>query len=184
MKQTPRAPGDPDPARARALGELDRARAPLFAEMRDLARDPGYREVDPPHLDCLHPRNQMRISPLEAESIAEALRKRPELRRRLPAIRRRLREELRRLEDSTRRQSFSCPLLERKLCLVHGAAKPIGCLAWNPGREFSDAGWFAFARRDELNDAQHPGWKLRVIPLWLARVLGEPLPARRPKRRP
>jgi hypothetical protein len=126
----------------------------------------------------------MRISPLEAESIAEALRKRPELRRRLPAIRRRLREELRRLEDSTRRQSFSCPLLERKLCLVHGAAKPIGCLAWNPGREFSDAGWFAFARRDELNDAQHPGWKLRVIPLWLARVLGEPLPARRPKRRP
>src|SRR6266508_1035135 len=137
MKRTPQAPGDPDPARARALGELDRARAPLFAEMRELARDPGYREVDPPHLDCLHPRNQMRISPREAESIAKAVRKRPELRRGLPAIgrrrlpplRRRLRAALTRLEDSTPRQSFPCPLLESKLCLVHGAAKPIGCLA-------------------------------------------------------
>jgi hypothetical protein len=114
----------------------------------------------------------MRISPLEAEAIARALRVRPELRRRLPAILERTREELKGLRDSTRRQSFTCPLLERGLCLVHRAAKPIGCLAWNPGREFSDAGWFAFARRDALNDeAFGPDWKLKVIPLWLQALL-------------
>src|SRR6185295_15164188 len=97
-------------------------------------------------------KNQLRISPLEAESIARALKERPELRRELPGILRRLKAELPRLRDTTRRQSFTCPLLLDKLCLVHHAAKPIGCLAWNPGREYSDAGWFAFARRDELND--------------------------------
>lgn len=114
----------------------------------------------------------MRISPLEARAIARAFRTDPELRARLPAVLRRLREELRRLEDTSERQGFDCPLLEGTRCLVHGRAKPIGCTAWHPGREFSDAGWTAFAARDELNDEVYgPRWKLRVIPLWLSRVL-------------
>ena len=118
----------------------------------------------------------MRISPLEAEAIRRALEARPELRGKLPGILRRLRRELGKLPDATRRLPFDCPLLENGLCLVHHAAKPIGCLAWHPGRPFSEAAWRAFARRDALNDELHgPRWKLRAIPLWLARVLGEPL---------
>jgi hypothetical protein len=61
---------------------------------------------------------------------------------------------------------------------VHGAAKPIGCTAWHPGRDFTDVGWTAFAERDNLNDEVHgPAWKLRVIPLWLARVFRDDLRA-------
>jgi hypothetical protein len=153
-------------------------RAPLFVELAELLKDPTYGQDEPAHIACTRARNQMRISPLEAEAIAEALRTRPELRTHLPAIRRRLRAELKRLRDSTARQSFRCPLLTGKLCLVHHAAKPIGCLAWNPGRDYSDAGWFAFESRDHANDRLWGrGWQLRAIPLALARVLGEELPS-------
>ncbi len=167
-------------ALAGAIRALDRVRAPLFVELAEILKDPRPASEEPAHLSCTRSRNQMRISPLEAEAIAEALGTRPELRKLLPAIRRRLRAELARLADSTARQRFRCPLLSGKLCLVHHAAKPIGCLAWNPGRDLSDAGWFAFERRDAMNDALWgEGWKLRVIPLWLARVLGEELPPAR-----
>src|SRR4029453_12439117 len=116
------------------------------------------------------------ISPLEAKAIARAFRKDPALRAKLPQVLRRLREELPRLADNTERQSFDCPLLEGTRCLVHDAAKPIGCTAWNYGRDFSRAGWKAFAERDELNDRVHgPDWKLRAIPLWLKRVFQEEL---------
>jgi hypothetical protein len=60
--------------------------------------------------------------------------------------------------------------------LVHDAAKPIGCTAWNAGRDFSKAGWKAFEERDRLNDRLYgPHWKLRVIPMWLKRVLRKQL---------
>ena len=163
----------PDPrALAAALDELDRARRPLHVELRELQKDPSARAGPPARLQCLRGQNQMRISPLEAIAIARAMAARPELRARLPAVLRRLAAELPRLRDTTARQPFDCPLLEKGLCLVHRAAKPVGCLAWNPGRPFSDAGWFAFARRDALNDGLFGRkWKLRAIPLWLARVL-------------
>jgi len=175
-KSRRRNPGDLREALPGAIRGLDRIRGPLFVELRELLKDPAYGKGEPAHLFCTRPRNQMRISPLEAEAIAEAIRNRPELQEKIPAIRRHLRAELRQLRDSTARQIFRCPLLWRTRCLVHDVAKPIGCLAWNPGREFSDLAWFAFARRDVLNDAIYgPNWKLRVIPLWLARVLGEKL---------
>ncbi len=167
-----------------ALRELNRARSPLFAELRELIKDPNYLRGEPAHTSCTRPKNQMRITPLEAESIARALKTLPELRRKVPAVLRRLRSELALLKDTTRRQSFTCPLLENGLCLVHHAAKPIGCLAWNPGRNYSDLDWHAFARRDALTDAAYgPRWSLRAIPLWLARVLVLPLKRRRTKRR-
>ncbi len=118
----------------------------------------------------------MRISPLEAEAIARAFRSDPALRAKLPDVVERLRRELGKVEESTRRQNFDCPLLEGTRCLVHDRAKPIGCTAWNPGREFTSAGWTAFAERDELNDRiLGPRWKLRVIPLWLKRVFADEL---------
>lgn len=114
----------------------------------------------------------MRISPGEAAAIARAFREDPGLRAALPRVLARLEAVLPSLAESTRRQGFDCPLLEGKRCLVHHAAKPIGCTAWNPGREFSEAGWRAFALRDALNDEEYgPHWKLRAIPLWLKRVL-------------
>ncbi len=118
----------------------------------------------------------MRISPLEAEAIARAFREDAALRAKLPGVLKRLRSELKKVEESTRRQNFDCPLLEGTRCLVHDIAKPIGCTAWNPGREFTETGWDAFAARDELSDryfGRH--WKLRVIPLWLKKVFAEDL---------
>jgi hypothetical protein len=166
-----------DPARRRgaeeaALRDLDRIRAPLFRELERLLSDPEYLRGEEPHACCLREKNQMRISPLEARAIARAFRTDPALRARLPAVLERLRKELDRLEDNGERQNFDCPLLEGTRCLVHDRAKPIGCTAWHPGREFSREGWKAFAARDELNDSVYgPDWKLRVIPLWLSRVL-------------
>ena len=169
------APAPSREASAAALRELDRVRLPLFVELDGLLKDPKCLRGEPAHISCTRKRNQMRISPLEALAIAEAFRRRPGLRRELPEVLERLARELPLLADTTRRQNFHCPLLKGTRCLVHGTAKPIGCLAWNPGREFSDAGWVAFARRDALNDALYgPSWKLQVIPLWLARVLQEP----------
>ena len=156
-------------AEAEALAKLDLLRRPLFEEMRRLSKRPA----GPPHACCKRERNQMRISPLEARSIAEAFRRDRELRKHRAAVLARLEGELPRLENSTERQGFDCPLLEGTRCLVHDVAKPIGCLAWNDGREYSAAAWNAFARRDALNDAVYgPDWKLRVIPLWLRRVFG------------
>jgi hypothetical protein len=114
----------------------------------------------------------MRISPLEAKAILAAFRGNAVLRSKLPAVLARLKAELPRLKDGTARQNFDCPLLEGTRCLVHSLAKPIGCTAWNPGRDFSTAGWKAFAQLDQLNDRVYGRhWKLRVIPLWLKRML-------------
>ena len=114
----------------------------------------------------------MRISPLEAKAIALAFRKSPALRAKLPAVLDRLGKELVGLKEGEERQNFDCPLLEGTRCLVHDDAKPIGCTAWNAGRDFSKTGWKAFGQRDRLNDRLYgPDWKLRVIPLWLKRVL-------------
>jgi hypothetical protein len=118
----------------------------------------------------------MRISPLEARAIASAFRTIPTLSAKLPAVLDRLRTELEGLQDGEERQNFDCPLLEGTECLVHDAAKPIGCTAWNAGRDFSKAGWKAFEERDRLNDRLYgPHWKLRVIPMWLKRVLRKQL---------
>lgn len=161
---------------ATALHDLDRVRLPLFREMEELRKVETKAPREPAHLCCRRAKNQMRISPLEAGSIALAFRQSPALRAKLPAVLGRLRGELSRLDESTRRQNFDCPLLEGTRCLVHHQAKPIGCLAWNPGRSLSETGWEAFARRDRLNDRLHgPSWKLRVIPLWLKRVFAQEL---------
>jgi hypothetical protein len=157
---------------AEAIARLDRIREPLFRELEALLENPRYYRGNEPHLCCLRERNQMRISPLEARAIALAFRRDPVLRAKLPVVLRRLRAELARIKDTTERQGFDCPLLEGTRCLVHQVAKPIGCTAWHPGRDFTRAGWTAFAERDKLNDELHgPDWQLRVIPLWLERVL-------------
>jgi hypothetical protein len=157
---------------AEAIARLDRIREPLFRELEALLENPRYYRGNEPHLCCLRERNQMRISPLEARAIALAFRRDPVLRAKLPVVLRRLRAELARIKDTTERQGFDCPLLEGTRCIVHQVAKPIGCTAWHPGRDFTRAGWTAFAERDKLNDELHgPDWQLRVIPLWLERVL-------------
>ncbi len=154
-----------------ALRKLRRLRKLLLEELERLPRP--ARPEEEPHLCCLRPKNRMRISPLEAVAILEAFRRVPRLRAEFPRVLSRLRESLRGLKPTTERQPFDCPLLEGKRCLVHWVAKPIGCLAWNEGREYSPAAWRAFAERDALNDRVYGGrWKLRVIPLWLARLLG------------
>lgn len=167
---------------ALALEELDGLRGPLFRELEKLLRKQDYLRGEPPHLCCRRDKNQMRISPLEARAIAVAFRKAPWLRSKLPAIIRRLEAELPHLSDDEERQGFDCPLLEGTRCLVHRVAKPIGCLSWHPGKEYSDAAMRAFEARDRLNDRVYGrGWKLRVIPLWLRRVLARRLAAGRRK---
>ena len=164
-----------------ALQKLGTLREPLLDESAEV------REQQPPeataraaHRCCKKPENQMRISPLEARAIERAFRENPELRGKLPQVLERLNHELPSLTDSTERQTFDCPLLEGTSCLVHESAKPIGCLAWNPGRDWSPRAWRAFEERDKLNDEVYgPKWQLRVIPLWLKRVFKAPLSARR-----
>ena len=172
-----------------SMKELDQIRAPLYRELEKLSKDSGYQRGKESHLCCTRKYNQMRISPVEARSIARAFRKDPRLRGRLPAVLERLEKALEGLSDNGERQSFDCPLLENSKCMVHGVAKPIGCLAWHP-RQYSDPegeygftprGWTAFAARDRLNDKYQGGdWKLRVIPLWLKRVFSREL-KHRPK---
>ncbi len=169
------------------LDALARARRPLHREMR---RIPPAERAGPdgkPHTCCVRERNEMRISTLEAESIARALHAWPELHARLDAIRARTREALAGLADIEQPQRYNCPLLDGERCLVHRVAKPIGCLAWNEGRDFSRAGWRAFLARDLLNErAYGEAWELKAIPLLLARhfdsnrpPLQEEAPARR-----
>jgi hypothetical protein len=161
---------------ALALQDLEELRGPLFRELEKLLRKQSYLRGEPPHLCCRRDKNQMRISPLEARAIADAFRNVFWLRSKLPAVLRRLEAELPRLRDDEERQGFDCPLLEGTRCLVHRVAKPIGCLAWHPGREYSDLAMRAFEARDRLNDRVYGrGWKLRVIPLWLKRVLARRL---------
>ncbi len=152
------------------LDELAALRSQLLAESKRFQRGTRWRAKFA-HRCCQRPRNQMRISPLEARAIEIAFHTDAQLRPHLPDVLARLETELPRLHDSEERQSFDCPLLDGKQCLVHARAKPIGCLAWHDGRDYTKLGWEAFARRDELNDRLHGrSWRLRVIPLWLKRV--------------
>ena len=166
------------PALFRDMARLTRRESNDRAERGDRGRDRQGRnrrggEQSRAHKCCKREWNQMRISPLEAHDIATAFRNEPELRRRLPAVRARLNEELKLLTDNAERQNFECPLLEGTRCLVHEVAKPIGCLAWNEGEEYTSVAWNAFRRRDEINDRIYgEDWKLRAIPLWLKRVFG------------
>ena len=167
-----------------SMKELDQIRAPLYRELEKLRKEISYQAGRDSHLCCTRKYNQMRISPLEARSIAVAFRENPELRRGLPAVLDRLEESLKGLSDNGERQAFDCPLLEKGKCMVHNIAKPVGCLAWHP-RQYSDPegeygftgkGWAAFSSRDGLNDKYlGPDWKLRVIPLWLKRVFSREL---------
>ena len=68
------------------MKELDQIRAPLYRELKKLVTDPAYLNGRDPHLCCTSKYNQMRISPLEAKSIARAFKTDPELRKRLPAV--------------------------------------------------------------------------------------------------
>lgn len=173
-------------AEAALVEELAGVRAPLLREVERLAARPGYLRGQAAHACCRRPLNQMRISPLEARAIEQAFRRDPELRRRLPAVLDRVRRELADLRDSEDRQSFDCPLLEGTRCLVHDVAKPVGCTAWHPPAPGGDSspytrrGWKAFEQRDALNDRLYgTTWKLKVIPLWLARVFRRDLTRRR-----
>ncbi len=157
---------------ARALALLDRARAPLFREMRQLAERQVRRPAEPEHYCCTRAQNRMRISTLEALAIVQALHRVPELRARLAEVRARVQSERALIRDSERLQNYECPLLAGTRCLVHRAAKPIACLAWNPGVEISETGWQALAERDRLNDKTiGKGWELKAIPLLLAKYL-------------
>ncbi len=164
-----------------AVQELDKIRAPLLGQLDTLLQDRDYYKGRPSHRCCTRESNQMRISPLEAQAIADAFQTDSRLREKLPEVLERLRAELPRLRNNDERQSFDCPLLDGTQCLVHHKAKPIGCTAWHP-REHDDEdnytrqGWKAFEKRDILNDRFHgPDWKLRVIPLWLKRVFARQL---------
>ena len=119
-----------------SMKELDQIRAPLYRELEKLSKETAYQAGKDSHLCCTRKYNQMRISPLEARSIAVAFRENPELRRGLPAVLDRLEESLKGLSDNGERQAFDCPLLEKGKCMVHNIAKPVGCLAWHP-RQYS-----------------------------------------------
>ncbi|MFN0057697.1 MAG: hypothetical protein ACKVX7_04500 [Planctomycetota bacterium] len=158
----------------RALVELDHARAPLHRELKLIEAEeracPPTTPRAPEHLCCTRQFNVMRITPLEAIAIARAFRRNARLKSRIETVRARIRAEAARLAKTERRQRFECPLLAGTRCLVHSVAKPIGCLAWNPGREYSQAGWDAFLKRDVLNEETFgPRWPLQAIPLLLAR---------------
>ncbi len=179
-----RRPGQQDDRRRqhrnleqRLLPDLAALRATLLEESGRVRRDRGRRHGrEEEHLCCRRPNNQMRISPLEARAIAEVFREDPALRAKLPDVLKRLAAEVPLLKDDGKRQSFDCPLLDGDRCLVHRLAKPIGCLAWHSGKEYSKKGWNAFEVRDELNDSIYGhNWQLRVIPLWLKRVFRQQL---------
>ena len=155
----------------KGVADLRKVREPLFRELEALRRDSDYNPAQEPHRSCLRELNQMRISPLEARAIFLAFRTVPYLRAKLAGVLERVRREVANLEDSSERQNFDCPLLDGTRCLVHHAAKPVGCTAWNPGREYSKTGMRAFRECDKLNDRVYGShWKSRVIPLWLQRV--------------
>lgn len=154
------------------LDRLNQARVPLFKEhravMRELKSNPGNPE---PHQFCTREFNQMRISDLEALSIARAFKREPHLIHRLPEVLARVEQEVRRLKTSQKRQNFNCPLLDGERCLVHQAAKPMGCLSFT-GSTPSEAGWRALNTRNRLNERLvDREWELRAIPLMLAKYL-------------
>ena len=122
-----------------AIRELDRVRRPLMEELERLTRKRDYYRGQPRHTCCTREHNRMRISPLEARAIARAFRSDPSLRKKLPSVLAKLARELRELTDGEERQGFDCPLLEGTRCLVHRAAKPIGCTAWHPPPRGEDA---------------------------------------------
>lgn len=159
------------------LDRLHHARLPLFREhravMKKLKASPGQPE---PHRFCTREFNQMRISDLEALSIARAFRREPHLVHRLAEVQARVEEEIKHLKRSRKRQNFTCPLLDGERCLVHQAAKPIGCLSFTGGAP-TEAGWKALNTRNRLSDRLvDRSWELQAIPLMLAKYLdGESL---------
>ncbi|MGE3164933.1 MAG: hypothetical protein AB7O52_08500 [Planctomycetota bacterium] len=153
---------------ASARAQLAAIREPLFADMDALDNDPTYEQPPEPHRACTRAHNRMRISTLEALDIILAFRDHPKLRSKWPSIRIRIAAARARLRNDERRQAYDCPLLEGTLCTVHHIAKPIPCLAWNPGMDFTEAGWNAFAERDQLNaTAVAEDWELKAIPVML-----------------
>lgn len=157
-----------------ALLSLDRSRGPLFREMERIGRPPKGPASVAPHRHCTRKFNRMRITDLEAIDIARAFREKPHLLGKLPEVYARLAKELPHLKDSEDPQAFDCPLLDGERCMVHTVAKPIACLAWNPGREYSSEGWHSFQRRDKLNrELFGDDWQLKAIPLQIARFLEE-----------
>ncbi len=155
-----------------ALLSLDRSRGPLFREMDQIEGSRRNSKGQRPHLSCTKKFNRMRITDLEAIDIARAFREKPHLRGKLPEVYARLAKALHGLRDSEDPQAFDCPLLEGKKCMVHHVAKPIACLAWNPGRDYSNEGWHSFSRRDKLNTELFADrWALKAIPLQLSRYL-------------
>ncbi len=158
----------------RLLDKLDRARQPLFKEWREVIRavknDPSI--DDEPHTFCTRKYNQMRITDLEALSIARAFREDPGLGRRRRDVKDRIAEEIRHLKKGRRRQNFTCPLLDGENCMVHQSSKPIGCLAWQPAGEPSEAGWRAFNQRNHYNDRMvNIDWDIAAIPLMLEKYI-------------
>jgi hypothetical protein len=157
-----------------ALISLDRSRGPLFREMELIAAGERGPRSESPHKACTREFNRMRITDLEAIDIARAFHEKPHLAGKLPEVFDRLGDALAGLKDTEDPQAFTCPLLDGKKCMVHHVAKPIACLAWNPGRDYSKEGWHSLQRREKLNSALFGDrWRLQAIPLQLARFLGE-----------
>lgn len=155
-----------------ALLSLDRSRGPLFREIDQIAAGERGPRSEAPHKACTREFNRMRITDLEAIDIARAFREKPHLAGKLPEVYERLASALEGLRDTEDPQAFTCPLLDGKKCMVHFVAKPIACLAWNPGRDYSKEGWHSFQRRDKLNTALFgERWQLKAIPLQLTRFL-------------
>ena len=155
-----------------SLISLDRSRGPLFKEMEELAASKRGPRAENPHEACTRKFNRMRITDLEAIDIARAFQEKPHLLGKLPQVYARIAKELPYLQDNEEPQPFDCPLLDGKRCMVHHVAKPIACLAWNPGRDYSTDGWHSFSRRDKLNRELFGNeWDLKAIPLQLARFL-------------
>ncbi len=163
-----------DDALASALISLDRSRGPLFREISQIdASERGPRSSEP-HLACTRKFNRMRITDLEAIDIARAFHEKPHLKGKLPEVYERLASALESLKETEEPQPFDCPLLDGKNCMVHHVAKPIACLAWNPGRDFSRDGWHSIQRREKLNtELFGDAWHLKAIPLQLSRYLEE-----------
>lgn len=157
-----------------ALISLDRSRGPLFREIDRIAADKRGPRSEEPHLHCTRKFNRMRITDLEAIDIARAFHEKPHLKGKLPEVYARIAQSIEHLRDTEDPQAYTCPLLDGKKCMVHRAAKPIACLAWNPGRDYSTDGWHSFHRRDKLNvELFGDEWQLKAIPLQLTRFLEE-----------
>lgn len=164
---------------ARAVADLERAKAPLRGRTLQVAR--SVRTCAGCGACCDFPFNAMKATSLEALALAVRLRSDPALAAEREEIEAAVRETVRRhglraREDDDR--PYRCPLLAGdRSCRVHGYAEPVGCLAFSPlHRERCDMDWPAFHRAASalraLNERAFGGrFAVLPLPVALARAL-------------